>query len=342
MTSYRHIAVFQPGRAGDFVLTTPLCDAIKAFAPDSRLTLIVGPRAAEMARAHPSIDRVWVFDRAPHRLAGLAARLLTHRFDLWLDPKIHPSRNGAMAATLARARVKVGYNGPKLRPFTHDLAEFPDPGGHYIEQVLGCLGPPGIPAPEDPRPTVGLTPEAEAWAQDQLPADHAPVVVVNISAGHPTRYWTGERWIELLRSASAFGESDLLLSAAPEDAAVAARIVREVAASGIRIRQLPRSGLVELAALVRRADLVLTVDTSFVHLAAAFDRPIVALYKHAYPEVSLFAPRSTVQEMVISEPGTTVASIPVDAVARAVERIREGERGKGNREGVGPPPSRHR
>lgn len=322
MTTYQHIAIFQPGRAGDFVLTTPLCDAVKRHLPESRLTLIVGPRAADLAGAHPSIDRTWVFDRAPHRLAGLAARLLTHRFDLWLDPKIHPSRNGAMAATLARARVKVGYNGSRLRPFTHDLALIPDPGGHYIEQVLGCLGPAGIPAPHDPRPTLGLTPGAREWARGQLPPEGATPILVNISAGNPARYWTPEKWVALLGAIAQRGEA-FLLSSAPEDAAVAEGIVREAAAGGVNIRHLPRSGLLELAALVREVSLVLTVDTSFVHLAAAFDRPIVALYKHAHPEVTLFAPRSTRSEMVISRPGFPASAIPVEAVVPAVNTLRE-------------------
>ena len=318
MTVYQNIAVFQPGRAGDFVLSTPLCDAIKRHHPESRLTLVVGPRAADLARAHPSIDRTWVFDRAPHKLAGLAVQLLTHRFDLWLDPKIHPSRNGAMAATLARARVKVGYNGPRLRPFTHDLALIPDPGGHYIEQVLGCLGPAGIPVPQDARPTLGLTPGAREWARRQLSPGHATPILVNISAGNPTRYWTPENWVALLEAVAQPGEV-FLLSSTPEDAPAAEGIVREAAAAGVNTRLLPRSGLVELAALVRE------VDPSLVHLAATFDRPIVALYKHAYPEVTLFAPRSTHSEMVISRPGFPVATIPVEEVVAAVRGLREKE-----------------
>ena len=36
------VAVFRPGRAGDFILTTPLFNAIKEFSPETQLTVITG------------------------------------------------------------------------------------------------------------------------------------------------------------------------------------------------------------------------------------------------------------------------------------------------------------
>jgi ADP-heptose:LPS heptosyltransferase len=72
---------------------------------------------------------------------------------------------------------------------------------------------------------------------------------------------------------------------------------------------------------VKRVDLVLTVDTSIVHLAAAFDRPIVALYIRVYPAYTLFQPRSTRQRVVAAEPGAPMSSIPVEQVAAAYRQL---------------------
>lgn len=314
------VAVFRPGRAGDFILTTPLFNAIKEFSPETQLTVITGPRAAELARYHPAIDRTLILDATPGSLARLLLGLRRSRFDLWIDPKDHGSRNSALIATLARAERKIGFNGEWLKPFDLPLSATAETGLHFSEQALLPLGPAGIPAPGVPRISLGLSPESERWADGQLhPGEWT--VLVNISAGSTQRFWPVSEWARLLPVIAAFRPARFLLSSAPEDAAQAEWLEREAVRQNVPIRRLPRASLLDLAALVKQVDLVLTVDTSIVHLAAAFDRPIVALYLRVYPAYTRFQPRSTRQRVVAAEPGAPMSSIAVEQVAAAYSQL---------------------
>lgn len=314
------VAVFRPGRAGDFILTTPLFNAIKEFSPETQLTVITGPRAAELARFHPAIDRTLILDATPVNAAKLLLGLRRSRFDLWIDPKNHGSRNSALIATLAWAERKIGFNSKKLKPFDLTLSAAAETGLHFSEQSLLPLGLAGIPRPRVPRISLGLSPDSERWAERQIqPGEWT--VLVNISAGSGQRFWPVSQWLRLLPAIAGLRPARFLLSSAPEDAAPAEWLEGEAVRRNVPLRRLPRGSLLDLAALVKRVDLVLTVDTSIVHLAAAFDRPVVALYLREYPAYTLFQPRSTQQRVVGAEPGAPLSSIPMEQVVAAYRQL---------------------
>jgi ADP-heptose:LPS heptosyltransferase len=315
------VAIFQPGRAGDFVLTTALFNAIKDFSPATHLTVIAGPRARELARYHPAVDKTLVFDRAPLRFAGLLARLKLTRFDLWIDPKPYWSRSSQVMAKLARASLKIGFNRGGTGPFDLELPSAPNPPVHFRDQALASLALAGIPSPAAPRISLGLSPEAERWAQTQLSGSRRWTVFVNISAGSGSRVWPVEHWLELLPHLATHRPTDFLLSSAPEDAGAARTLASEASRRGVHIHQLPPSGLLEIAALIKRTDLVLTVDTAIVHIASAFNRPLVALYLREHPVFTVFQPLSSHQEVVAAETGSPMRSISVASVAAAYRRL---------------------
>lgn len=312
------VGVFQPGRAGDFVLTTGLFNALKDARPDCHLTVVVGPRAAALARAHPAIDRTLVLDRRPSRLAALLWGLRRRRFDLWIDPKPHASRTSALMARLVRARTRVGFNGHR-RVFDRGL---PGPAGspaHYAEQALAPLALVGI-LPSRPRLSLGLTPEAGAWAAAQR-AGAGFCVIVNISAGSRARYWPLAQWRALLPRLSRLRSTRFLLNAAPEDRDVAAGLVATASSAGADLRLLPATDLLHVAAAVAAADAVLTVDTSLVHIASAFDVPVLGIYLREEPQFTIYQPLSTRQEVVAAAAGAPMETVRPDEVEAAWERL---------------------
>ena len=320
----RQYCVLSPGRAGDFILTTGLFNALKAYDPSCRLTIVVGPRAAGMARLHPSIDRVLVFDRHPFRLIPFVFRLRDRVFDAWLDPKDHHSTNQALLARLARARVKVGFNRPAGGPFTVPLKAPTGTHEHFSVEMLKPLDLIGIPAPRPPRLSLGLPDSSVSRARSILGTTKQFTVVVNLSAGRPLRYWEEGKWGSALPQMARVRPVRFLLSAAPEDGDLADRVTSEARRLGVDITRLPPGSMLDLAAVVAEADAVVTVDTSIVHVAALTDRPIVALYhgdQHAY---SMFYPLSTRREVIMSDPGQPVAVLDVDDVVDAYRRLVSG------------------
>ncbi|MEP6572224.1 MAG: glycosyltransferase family 9 protein [Gemmatimonadota bacterium] len=286
-----------------------------------QLTVVTGPRSVEIARHHPAIDRVLLLDRRPDHLARFLARLLGSRFDIWLDPKDHASGTSRSAARLARAALKIGFNGAGPGPFDIGFVARPDEHRHFAEIAASRLTQLGHAAPTEPRLSVGLSPEGVRRASSLLEGAAPHTVLVNISAGAPTRYWPLERWIELLPRLAAIRETTFLLSSAPEDADDAARLAVSASAAGLDLRRLPSGTLLDVAAVVSRVTMVLSVDTAIVHLAAALDRPIVALYYLVPTAFERFHPLSRLQEVATPGESIPLARLPVESVERSYRTL---------------------
>ena len=110
------------------------------------------------------------------------------------------------------------------------------------------------------------------------------IVGLNISAGAQARYWTHETWAAL---ASRFPDRRFMVFSAPQDAAAR----HAVEAPGTNIIPSPATGnLYEMGLLMARLGLLVTPDTSLVHVASCTNTPVVGLYGNTLKDQSCFGP----------------------------------------------------
>jgi|GEM_PF-452329 ADP-heptose:LPS heptosyltransferase len=311
----RKICIVQLGRIGDLLLITPLFSALKAAHPGNELHLIAGRNNYAIAAGNPCIDRVHVYTKRPWGTLRLIAMLRTTTFDVWLDPKEHKSTESSVLARLAQAPMKIGFRGDTV--FTHPACEQKAGGEHYAARSLRNLEYLGIEnAPS--RPSLPHAPSYDAAFDEFRKANAVSgYFAVNISASGPVRYWKDEKWAELLNWLPRECGPAVLLSE-PRDKQRVHAIARRV----------PRSCVFETPSIlgtipvVKNASLVLTVDTCIVHVAAAFNIPVVALYVNLPEFFVQYLPLSDMYRAVLSPvPGAAVEAIPVFDVREAVRSL---------------------
>ncbi|HTD62768.1 MAG TPA: glycosyltransferase family 9 protein, partial [Gemmatimonadaceae bacterium] len=142
-------------------------------------------------------------------------------------------------------------------------------------------------------------------------------VFVNISVTDPRNDWPDDRFVEALRRLRS-RRSDLVVLVSGI-AGQADRIVRVARAAGAHSAT---QSLREVIARVATADLVLTPDTGIVHIAAAFVRPIVGLYR---VDTRMWAPYHVPSRALHSD--SLVHAIPVDRVTAAIDDLLEEQYG---------------
>jgi heptosyltransferase-1 len=100
-------------------------------------------------------------------------------------------------------------------------------------------------------------------------------VVLLTATSRDDKLWPEERWIALGQALHAQGLRCLLpVGTAPAEQARAARLAQAIPDAVA----LPPHNLRELAAIIADARLVIGVDTGLTHLAAALQRPVLALF----------------------------------------------------------------
>jgi ADP-heptose:LPS heptosyltransferase len=307
----RTIGVLQLGKLGDTILTTPLFDALKSIYPAARLTMIGAAESAIIARANGSVDAVIESPRGFRQIPTLAARLRAARFDLYIDIKDHKSTTSKLIAELVHAGHVIAQrmNGP------HDASLIdlpaPEPPGHYVDLALAPMRALAPGRRLSRRPSIEIPLEAFQAVDGQLNPGENGIVAVNISAGHPSRYWPPERWRHLVRDLATIYSVAILST--PADRPLA----DEICTTRREMRPIRTESILEAAAAIERSIAVITPDTSIVHLASALDKPCVGLYPPSPDNARVFAPLSRRHAIVMPPEGGTFQDIAIEAVMEA-------------------------
>lgn len=292
---FRHILLIKPSSPGDIIHALPVLHGLRRRYPAAHLAWLVASPFAELIAVDPALDEVVPFDRKRFGFLGRSIRvtgefltflreLRGKRFDLVIDLQ-GLFRSGFLAmASGARTRIGFAASRELAWMFYTDRIPSSPPDTHAAERnwrVAGMLG--FSDGPMDF--TVHLTAEdraaAEALrAEAQGRAGERYAVLVP-GTRWETKVWAPRRFGELAALIrERHGLSSLLVGGAGDGPAA-----REVVAAsgGAAVDLCGRTTLRQAAALIERAAVVVTADSTPMHLAVVMNRPLVALFGPTNP-----------------------------------------------------------
>nr|WP_246559442.1 lipopolysaccharide heptosyltransferase II [Geoanaerobacter pelophilus] len=270
---------------GDAVMTLPAIGTVRAAFPEARITVLANQMVAGLFFTHPWVDEVLIYDRkGAHKGVGgrlrLAKELRQHDFDLAV--LLPDSFDGALIAWLARVPRRLGNRSDGrgiLLTHAFPLALQPK-GVHQSENYLAMLAHFGIIAGKQRQ--LLFTTDAEDLAMAGRLAEGGIaagdfLLGVNPGATYGSaKRWYPERFAAVARElASAWG-AKIVITGGPGETVIAADIERELAGSCINMAG--KTSVRELMALVKRCNFFVTNDSGPMHLAAAFEVPLVAIF----------------------------------------------------------------
>lgn len=310
----RSIAILAQEKLGDCVLLTPLVRNLRKAFPGLEIHIIAFSRAS---RSFFENDPDVSFVHDAKREAGRYARaVLSRQFDLLFNTKDHPSTHFLLQSVLIPARFKAGHrNGFHEGLFDHLI----DSDFHTHMALKNCALLPllGVSATEEQcRPSLPPMPVSESLGSFVHGLEKGQLIGINISAGEANREWTEGKWSELVER---FPDKRFVVLSGPGEVEMKTRIEkrhRNIVASP------PTKNLYEVMLIVESLRLLVTPDTSLIHIASGTGTPVVGLYREAPQDISRFGPYRIPSELVVSPTGE-VAGIARETVAAAVERMLE-------------------
>ena len=281
------ILLLQLKRIGDLILTTPAVAALRDNFPDAELTIIVSSECADLLPAISNVDRTLVAQRDGRDLALFFSVALS-RFDCCID--FTQNDRSAFLAFLSGARRRLAsyrvreQSARRARAYT-DFVNVRMRDTHTIDYNLALLEPLEVRAAASSAPHLELPQMAHEKA-DALRRDwkiNKPYIILHPGSARLEKLWEAERWAQLIDHFSGNTEIDLVLTSgpSPEEQTHIAAIKNKVRQQIIDLSG--KTSLLALAALIRDARLLVTVDSAPMHLAAATGTPQVVLFGPTNP-----------------------------------------------------------
>jgi ADP-heptose:LPS heptosyltransferase len=286
----RSLLILSYEKAGDALLTTALIRLIKQHLPQTEIYILAWSRNADIYLHDPHITRVLVVRKGLSWLR-LLRTLRRFRFDMLYNPKDHPSTTFLLLTLWIRAECKVALH-HWLQDRLYHCALRSSLHSHTLAKHRPLLEALHIPCePEDLRPMV-YVPLASAQRVDRFLERGSPrglpQMLFNLSA-RPENQWEVPSWATLGRKVQeGFPDSRMVILAHPSDHAKARAVCDRIGDRAFCAPPLPT--LLDVAALVRRMDLVVSPDTSIVHLCSALNIPLVGLYPAEGRSLANYAP----------------------------------------------------
>ncbi len=286
----RKILLIRFSSIGDIVLTTPVIRCIKQQVPGAEVHFLTKNAFKPVLEHNPHIDRLWTTDGS---LNDVLPELKKQGFEAIVD--LHNnlrSRRVRMALGVkATAFNKLNFEKWLLVNLKVDRM----PHIHIVDRYLQAAAHLGV--KNDLR---GLdyfvAPDQEVDLQTLPEAFRKDYVACVIGAKHATKMMPAAKIASILKQLGA----PVVLLGGPEDAARGDEIVAQ---AGPQV--LNACGKYKLggsASLVKQAKAVLTHDTGLMHIAAAFQKPIVSLWGNTVPALGMtpYEPQHP-QQVIISE-----------------------------------------
>jgi ADP-heptose:LPS heptosyltransferase len=287
-------------RVGDLLMTLDAIDAVRAQRPNASIHLVVGRWNEPVARLIPGVDQVetlsapWLARGAgaqsPAEIAARAWSWRARRYDLAVNFE-GDIRSHALLGLSGAAR-RVGFpmagDGPML---THPVPF--DPAIHTRSSSLRLVERAFDLAPgllEKHRPADGaqrllLPDDARERAASLLSGAPVgrPLVVVHGGGGREIKQWNLDRFADVATRLARTFRATIALSGNAEDRGVVETLKTHLGAGVASVDLCGRADLVTLAAVLDRSRLLITGDTGPMHLAAALDVPLVAVFGPSDP-----------------------------------------------------------
>lgn len=268
------ILIIHTAFIGDIVLSTPLIKKIKDTYPDSDITYVTTPSGEAILKNNPHLNNIIVYDkRGEHKgISGvwqLGKRLRYENFNMVITP--HRYLRSSILSWLSRSPIRKGYDiasGSCL--FTEKIKY--DRTKHEVEKLLSFVDP-----ENKKRYEIELYPgEKEKMKGDNLWKENLledkKVVVLAPGSKWFTKQWPVEYFNKLAESLKKLSNIKLIVVGGKDE--INLLIEKEDI-----IDMRGKTSLLELADILSRADVVVTNDSSPIHIASAFKKPrIFALF----------------------------------------------------------------
>lgn len=273
--------VIQTSFLGDTILTTPLLVQLAHRGP---VDVVTTPAAASVLTGHPAVRSVIVYDKhAAHAglfgLTTMAGRLRAASYDVAYLAQ--GSLRSAALAFLARVPERIGFAtsaGSWLYttrvPYRDDL--------HHAARLLLLSRPNGRePTREETQPSL-VPGSAERELVDDLLRRAGVAPDERLIALAPGSVWATKRWPYYTQLAQELADAGrLVVIGGRDDAPLAAEIRAAVPSAVDATGALPLLGSAEL---IGRCAVIVTNDSSPLHLASAMGTPTVAIFGPTVPE----------------------------------------------------------
>ena len=280
----KKILIVELFKIGDLLVATPVIEALKRAYQHAELDLLVLP--ATVLENNPHVKNIIPYTT----FAETKDRLKQNNYDLGII--LHPgSWKISLLLLSANVRYRVGcaksgitygkgyFLNKKIKPNTT--------WQHKIEDNLDVIR--SLPINQnminlvERRPKLYLPADIETKMQKFLLGKKRPVIVIHAPSSHNTQRWHPEKFAAVADELQKEHKVTIIFTGSESEKPQIEDIISLMKSKNF-LNLAGRTSFWEFTSLLKNSDLLMSIDTSALHIASAFNTPVVALFGPTMPQ----------------------------------------------------------
>ncbi|MEW6026670.1 MAG: lipopolysaccharide heptosyltransferase II [Planctomycetota bacterium] len=280
---YKRILIKAPNWLGDAVMALPTVKGMRALFPESHLAVLVKTELADLFRHDLDINEVISYEskKGLKRLSTeykLIKEVKSKGFDLALI--LPRSFHSALIGFLSKIPNRIGYSADSrgkllTQSLSRDKEVLTQHRVYYFHNLLNVLGRPV----SFSAPRITIPREIRNWVEDKLSYVKGQTVIgLNPGAAYGSaKCWLPERYAQLAKELISRKKVWIILFGGPAEEKLNASIAAQIGHHQI-LDFTGQTSITQMAGLLSACKLLVTNDTGTMHVAAAVNTPVVAIF----------------------------------------------------------------
>ena len=269
------------GKIGDMVVSSFVYREIKKQYPNIKIGVVTRKGAIDIIKNNIYVDKIYEYKKSNSYLKKLAKEIAEEKYDLLIDTSTILREKQIMFINKCKCRINLGVEKDNWGLFDVSISE--DSNAHITRRfvkILEKLGIKNIKSNYD----IQISDEAVNRVIEKIKKEEAiqeienkKRTILNPYAASKHRSFNRENIEKIIKLLLKKTDDEIYILGHGENKKEVVDIKNKI--NNGRVHYLDLKGIEEVIALVQNSELVISPDTSIVHIGVGLDKKVIAIYR---------------------------------------------------------------
>jgi ADP-heptose:LPS heptosyltransferase len=320
----KSVLILKYDRIGDMIVSTPIFRELKIAYPNISISVLASKENRDVIKYNPYVDKIYtnyknqIFNDLPTLL-----KLRKKNFDVCIELDHSVITHAILRLKILNPKKiisihkdgRYGVKGSDLK--IYDYFTKKDTKSHFGKIWLETLIFFGI-SPSSYSYDLFLGDIEKEKAKNFVISLGKKIKIgINIEGSFPEKSIQKEELEKICVGLhNNFNNIKIVILTSPDKLLEKRQLISELGLDFV-IPSYNTKTIIDAAALIEQLDLIITPDTSIVHIAASFDKPVVSIHENNKDSFRLWSPTSTLSKTVFASSSYGLVNYSVDDVIKS-------------------------
>lgn len=269
------------GKIGDMVVSSFIYREIKRQYPNIKIGVVTRKGATDIIKDNHYIDKIYEYKKDSSYLKNLANEIAKEKYDLLIDTSTILREKQIMFISKCDCKINLGVDKEGWQLFDISVPE--EKNSHITKRFINILEVLGIKEIQS-NYDIQISDEALVKVEKKIKEEENILevsgkerVILNPYTASKHRNFNRKNIEKIIEILLKYRENELYLLGHGENKKEILEIKEKI--KNKRVHYIELAGIQEVIALIKNCEMIISPDTSIVHIGVGLDKKVIAIYR---------------------------------------------------------------